>query len=180
LGIGLTLVRNFVEMHGGTIEARSEGKRRGSRFIVRLPLLPTAAPPERKGIKMDDVQRAGGKKTNPLVLIVDDNDAAAGGIGRLLEFQGYKVTYAYDGNQGLAKARSLSPDAIFLDIGLPDQDGYRVAKNLRTQGFAGRLIALTGYGLGNVKHHDTEVKFDHYLVKPVGLADLQKTLAGLV
>jgi CheY-like chemotaxis protein/two-component sensor histidine kinase len=179
LGIGLALVRNFVEMHGGTIEAASEGRGRGSRFIVRLPLLAIVTP-EHKGRAFIGVQRSAHRTTKPLILIIDDNDAAAGAIGRLLEFQGYKVAYAYDGNQGIGKARSVSPDAIFLDIGLPDQDGYRVAKTLRTNGFRGRLIALTGYGADSVKSSDASVQFDHYLVKPVGLADIQKVLVGLV
>lgn len=180
LGIGLTLVRNFVEMHSGTIQAYSDGRRRGSRFVVRLPLVVTTENKNmREGMLGAQAQRSK-NKTNPMVLIIDDNDAAAGGIGRLLEFQGYRVAYAYDGNQGLTKARGLVPDAILLDIGLPDQDGRRVAKQLRAQGFKGRIIALTGYGIENSKTVDPEVRFDHYLVKPVGLADLQRVLAGLV
>ncbi|MBY0293942.1 response regulator [Patescibacteria group bacterium] len=178
LGIGLSLVRNFVEMHNGTIQAHSEGRGRGSRFVVRLPLMGSVE--DKKMHEGTLTTQTKGDKKNPTVLIVDDNDAAAGGIGRLLEFQGYKVAYAYDGNQGIMKARSVSPDAIFLDIGLPDLDGWRVAKQLRAQGFKGRLIALTGYGIENSKTVDREVRFDHYLVKPVGLADLQRVLAGLV
>lgn len=182
LGIGLALVRNFVEMHDGTIQAHSQGRGHGSRFVVRLPLVVASGdqPKAGKSIKGDLFKQHDKHPTNPLILIVDDNDAAAGGIGRLLEFQGYKVAYAYDGNQGIAKARSLSPDAILLDIGLPDQDGWRVAKTLKAQGFKGRLVALTGYGIENTKTVDREVRFDHYLVKPVGLADLQRVLVGLV
>lgn len=180
LGIGLTLVRNFVEMHSGIIQAQSEGRGRGSRFIVRLPLVVTAENKNMREGMLGTQPQKSKSKTNPMILIVDDNDAAAGGIGRLLEFQGYRIAYAYDGNQGITKARSLSPDAILLDIGLPDQDGWRVAKQLRAQGFKGRLIALTGYGAENTKTVDPEVRFDHYLVKPVGLADLQRVLAGLV
>jgi signal transduction histidine kinase len=181
LGIGLTLVRNFIEMHGGSIKAQSEGRGHGSRFVVNLPLVLTETPQTYEGTaKPETLIKDGQRKTNPLILIVDDNDAAAAGIGRLLEYQGYRVVYGYDGNQGLTKARSLTPDAILLDIGLPDQDGWRVAKQLRAQGFKGRLIALTGYGIENSKTVDREVRFDHYLVKPVGLADLQRVLAGLV
>ncbi|OGC88587.1 hypothetical protein A2419_02895 [Candidatus Adlerbacteria bacterium RIFOXYC1_FULL_48_26] len=180
LGIGLALVRNFVEMHSGTIQAHSEGRNRGSRFIVRLPLIVTAENRSSHGDRAGNPLQKGRTKANPLILIVDDNDAAAGGIGRLLEFQGYRVAYAYDGNQGTTKARSLSPDAVFLDIGLPDQDGWKVAKTLKAQGFTGRLIALTGYGIEHKKMMDQEVRFDYYLVKPVGLADLQRVLTGLV
>lgn len=178
LGIGLSLVRNFVEMHSGTIQAHSEGRGRGSYFVVRLPLMANSEHKNSHGGSL--ATQAKGDRRNPTVLIIDDNDAAAGGIGRLLEFQGYKVAYAYDGNQGIMKARGVSPDAIFLDIGLPDQDGWRVAKQLRAQGFKGRLIALTGYGIEHSKTVDREVRFDHYLVKPVGLADLQRVLTGLV
>ncbi|MBY0472661.1 response regulator [Patescibacteria group bacterium] len=179
LGIGLTLVRNFVEMHSGTIQASSDGRSRGSRFIVRLPLVVTAENRIVRGGTSGNPLQKGTARTNPLILLVDDNDAAAGGIGRLLEFQGYRVAYAYDGNQGIAKVRNLSPDAVFLDIGLPDQDGWHVAKTLRAQGFQGRLIALTGYGIEHKKMMDREVRFDYYLVKPVGLADLQRVLTGL-
>ena len=180
LGIGLTLVRNFVEMHSGTIGAHSEGRGRGSRFIVRLPLVVTTENENMREGRLGARAQQGKNKINPLILIIDDNDAAAGGIGRLLEFQGYRVAYAYDGNQGITKARSTEPDAIFLDIGLPDQTGWKVAKQLRAQGFKGRLIALTGYGIKNSKTVDPQVRFEHYLVKPVGLADLQRVLTGLV
>lgn len=179
LGIGLTLVRNFVQLHGGTIEAQSQGLGRGSQFTVRLPILEyTDEAPKKQPVRAD--VRTSNSKKSPLVLIVDDNDAAAGGIGRLLEFHGCRVAYAYDGAQGLAKARATSPSVIFLDIGLPDQDGRDVARQLRTDGFEGKLIALTGYGLNSSSDKEAKKHFDHYLVKPVSLADLQKVLSGLL
>lgn len=178
LGIGLTLVRNFVHLHGGTIEAQSEGAGLGSRFTVRLPLLLSPGhQPRLHEVQKPDIRKPANSPTQPLILIIDDNDAAAAGIGRLLELHGARVAYAYDGAQGLAKARSISPDIIFLDIGLPDQDGYAVARMLRGQNFAGKLIALTGYGLGDAHRREAREWFDQYLVKPVSLVDLQKILA---
>ena len=128
LGIGLALVRNFVELHRGTVVAASKGFGHGSRFTVLLPLLlsPEKAPPPqvsaRKGLFSTQEQ-------NSLVLVVDDNDGAAGGIGRLLELQGYSVSYAYTGAQAIEKAFDSSPDAILLDVGLPDIDGYTVDRH---------------------------------------------------
>ncbi len=179
LGIGLTLVRNFVELHGGTIEAYSDGAGLGSRFVVTIPLMRSGNTmlPKREA-RATDIRTPGSqpKSKQPLVLIIDDNDAAAAGIGRLLELHGARVQYAYDGAQGLAKARSISPDLIFLDIGLPDQDGYDVARMLRGQNYRGTLIALTGYGLGDSRRMDAREWFDQYLVKPISLSDLQTAL----
>ncbi|HVY72996.1 MAG TPA: ATP-binding protein [Candidatus Paceibacterota bacterium] len=177
LGIGLTLVRNFVQLHGGTIEAKSEGRGQGSRFIVRLPLVESVPAASHKPHYFRNEIRKGGGKRSPSVLIIDDNDAAAGGIGRLLEFHGCRVAYAYDGGQGITKARSISPDVIFLDIGLPDQDGHDVARLLRSEGYKGKIIALTGYNMNTSDDKESKKYFDHYLVKPVSLTDLQRVLA---
>lgn len=181
LGIGLTLVRNFVHLHAGTIEAASDGPGQGSRFTVRLPRVESNTPLVRKPHKFHDteIRKSGGKRSTN-VLIIDDNDAAAGGIGRLLEFHGCRVTYAYDGGQGLNKARSISPDVIFLDIGLPDQNGHDVARLLRSEGYKGKLIALSGYSMNASDNNESEKYFDQYLVKPVSLTDLQRVLADLL
>ena len=167
-------------MHGGNIEVRSEGLGFGSRFIVRLPILIADESTNKKISRVNEIRsNSAVRKGGPLILIIDDNDAAAGGIGRLLEFHGCRVAYAYDGAQGLDKARVISPDAIFLDIGLPDQSGHAIAEQLRMQGFSGKLIALTGYGLNASSKNKTPKYFDQYLIKPVGLADLQRILASL-
>lgn len=173
LGIGLALVRNFAEMHGGSVSASSDGAGRGSRFIVRLPLQagePVPAKPKPKYRPF--LKRARGLN----VLIIDDNDAAAAGIGRLMEIQGYSVSYAYDGAQGLQAAATQSPDVILLDIGLPDQDGFAVAMKLREAGFTGRLIALSGYSSADVRERGRAAGFDKFLVKPTGLAELRAAL----
>lgn len=173
LGIGLALVRSFVEMHGGTVKARSQGKGKGSEFIVRLPLHAVVAPPAHE--QHPEVGNAG-SAVGFSVLVVDDNDAAAAGIGRLLELRGCHITYAYDGRQAIDEAMRTRPDAVLLDVGLPDQDGYAVAKILRTRGYQGRLIALTGFSTDDAREKGKEAGFDHYLIKPAGFADLKQVI----
>ena len=173
LGIGLALVRSLTEMHGGTVRAKSEGRGHGSQFTIILPLARrTARRVERKEAPTPQNATGNGKR----ILVVDDNDAAAWGIGRLLELKGYSIDYAYDGEQALDTARSFSPNAIFLDIGLPDMDGHEVAAKLRASGYTGILIALTGYSMGEAEGGGN---FDVHLVKPVGLADLTRALEKL-
>lgn len=178
LGIGLALVRSFVEMHGGTIAAKSRGKGLGSSFVVRLPM--QAASAETKGILVGIASMIASFDTEGLsVLIVDDNDAAAGSMGRLLELQGCRVSYAYNGTDAIREALRLLPQVVLLDVGLPDIDGYRVASELRAQGFAGRLIALTGYSTDEAKQKGAAAGFDEFLVKPTSLTDLRKAIPEL-
>ncbi len=177
LGIGLALVRSFVEMHYGSVRARSRGKGLGSEFIVRLPLhesVEHSADEEPPGEVAGPVRRSSFS-----VLVVDDNDAAAAGIGRLLELRGCHVRYAYDGAQAIRETMNHTPDAVLLDVGLPDQDGYEVAQTLRARGYSGRLIALTGFSTDEARERGKEVGFDHYLVKPAGLADLRRVIPEL-
>lgn len=179
LGIGLSLVKSFTELHGGHVTALSEGKDKGSTFTVALPLTTPPAP----SVQRDYRPVAPEKLPSPsvkgtkggTVLVVDDNDAAAWGVGRLLELHGYTVEYAYTGNQAIERATESAFDAILLDIGLPDQTGYQVARTLRARGYTGTLIALSGY---NSDTGDTEGGscFEHYLVKPVGLVELLRVM----
>jgi signal transduction histidine kinase/CheY-like chemotaxis protein len=176
LGIGLALVRNFVLAHGGTIEAKSAGIGKGSTFTVRLPLAePPAAAPAGAAAPLPATHGAAGLR----VLIVDDNDAAAGGLGKLLAMRGAQPEFAYNGAEGIEKAARHKPHVILLDIGLPDQDGYNVAKVLREEGFSGRLIALTGYSTDEAKRRVAASGFDDYLVKPAGLVELRKAIPEL-
>ncbi len=173
IGIGLALVRSIVEMHGGTVSVESEGRGRGSEFTLCLPLThatitESAIEAPKKGQKKPDRALS--------VLIVDDNDAAAWGIGKLLELSGCAVDFAYDGCHAIERVAATRPDAVLLDIGLPDMDGYMVAKEMRKQGYAGTLIALTGYGLEEDITRSREVGFDDFLVKPIGLAELKRAL----
>lgn len=172
LGIGLALVKSFVEMHDGTVIAESEGVGRGSRFTVTLPL--TDKKPARSPKRAPKEELLSGRKRR--ILVVDDNDAAAWGVGKLLELEGYGVGYAYDGAQAIDRAEEGFFDVILLDIGLPDGSGHDVAKTLRKRGYRGILIALTGYSLESDRERGKESGFDEYLVKPVGLSDLQRVL----
>jgi signal transduction histidine kinase len=186
LGLGLALVKSFAEMHGGSVTAVSEGEGRGSTFTVLLPLavaqdrLPEETAETAPLIAETELMTLIKKRTSgPTVLVVDDNDIAAASLGKLLELKGCSVHYAYTGEQALAEARTTSPDIIILDIGLPDHDGYSVAKMLRAIGFTNRLIALTGFSTEDARQKGAAAGFDHYLVKPVSLAELKKVIPEL-
>jgi signal transduction histidine kinase/CheY-like chemotaxis protein len=177
LGIGLTLARNLVEMHGGSIAAESEGVGKGSRFTVRLPL------DRRRTARATAPARAASSALRglPRVLVVDDNRDAADSLGALLQMLGADARVAYDGLSALEAAASFRPDAVFLDIGMPDMGGTEVARQLRLrpEGRTARLIALTGWGQQHDRRLTREAGFDHHLVKPAELASLQAVLADL-
>lgn len=165
LGLGLSIVRKLVELHGGTVQAHSDGAGRGSVFRVRLPACAaTAAGPA------DAAPALPVATTRPQrILVVDDNDAAREGIAELLRAVGHEVTSAADGAAGIAAARQLRPDIAILDIGLPQMDGYEVARRLRAlpDRPAPRLIALTGYGREPDLQRGREAGFALYLTKPL-------------
>lgn len=177
LGIGLALVKSFVEMHGGDVIAESKGLGHGSQFVVLLPLTKSAGPLNAEPSRT--TQSSSKAKANLTVLVVDDNDAAAWGIGRLLELRGCSIEYAYDGRHAIEKALGLSPDVVLLDLGLPDQTGYEVAKTMRARGYRGRLIALTGFSTQEAREQVREAGFEGYLVKPAGIAELMKAIPEL-
>lgn len=172
IGIGLWLTHNLAKIHGGTIEVHSEGKGRGSEFTVRLPRLSQTPIIPNEIPAMDSLQQS----QTVRVLIVDDNEAAANGLATLLRHVGNEVETAYLGADVADTVRTFNPAVIVLDIGLPDMTGYDVAEQLRTSGFKGRIIALTGYGQDEDKKKAEAAGFDHHLTKPVGLADLQAVL----
>lgn len=172
LGIGLALVRSFVEMHGGTVEARSEGKGKGSEFVVTLPLTDARVQTTDEGT--GEVPARRGKRMR--VLVVDDNDTAASSIGKLLELQGHVTSYAYDGEQALEAASEKRPDIVLLDLDLPDMTGYEVARRLKDRKFKGRLIALTGLSTTDARMEGAKLGFSEYLVKPVGVEELKRAL----
>jgi CheY-like chemotaxis protein len=167
LGIGLTLVRNLVELHGGRVEARSEGPGRGSEFVVRLPLAGPAPPDSAEAAApVPPLGRAAARR----VLVVDDNVDAAESLAVLLRDDGHEVTTAHDGASALTAAAGRALDFVFLDIAMPNgMDGYEVARRMR--GALGlrdlTLIALTGFGQESDHRRGEEAGFDHYLVKPV-------------
>ena len=177
LGIGLTLVRNLVEMHGGGVQAFSQGPGLGSEFVVRLPL-----PVEGKA-----AQSADGEGNTPLspppqpwhILLVDDNVDAVNSLALMLRLQGYDVRVAHDGTEALEAVRTFTPDVGVLDLGMPGMDGYELARRLRLQpGLAGiLLVALTGWGQEEYRRRSREAGFDHHLVKPADPKVLRELLA---
>ena len=164
LGIGLALAKGLVELHGGSLEARSRGVGFGSEFVVRLPLIrPQASRP-----KVDDAPAARASASRK-VLIADDNRDAADSLAVLLRMDGHEVAVAYDGPQALALLAHVQPEVALLDIGMPGLDGYEVARRVR-QGPLGRaitLIAVTGWGQDRDKTQAHQAGFDHHFSKPV-------------
>ncbi|HEX6997819.1 MAG TPA: PAS domain S-box protein [Gammaproteobacteria bacterium] len=176
LGVGLALVRRVVELHAGTVQARSEGSGRGSEFVVRLPLAirqPRAVPIERPD--------AGVRPGSMRMLVADDNQDAADSLRMLLEAMGHRVLAVYDGPAVLASVDSFRPDVILLDIGMPHMSGYDLARELRARfGDAGpTLVAVTGWGQEADRQRALGAGFHHHFTKPVTEEALQRLLAGI-
>jgi signal transduction histidine kinase/ActR/RegA family two-component response regulator len=166
LGIGLALVRGLVELHGGTIEARSDGAGKGSEFIVRLPV-PEAVPLEAK--PSDAAAPSSGDLMPRRLLIVDDRKDSADSLAMLMRLAGHEVHTAYDGEEAIVAAENHVPEVVLLDIGMPRRNGYEACRHIRQQPW-GRdmwLIALTGWGQEDDRRRTEEAGFDHHLVKPV-------------
>jgi CheY-like chemotaxis protein/anti-sigma regulatory factor (Ser/Thr protein kinase) len=176
LGIGLTLVKSLVELHGGTVKARSDGVGKGSEFVVRLPLVPTV-PDTRSPDKMESRPAV---LPSRRVLVVDDNRDAAESLGMLLKLLGADVQVAYNGVDALRLFAEYQPAVVLLDIGMPGMDGYEVARRLREMpGSAGvSLIALTGWGQAEDRYRSESAGFDHHLVKPADIQTLQNVLVA--
>jgi PAS domain S-box-containing protein len=175
LGIGLTLVENLVKMHGGSVEAKSEGPGRGSQFIVRLPLAQELRP--------DHGTEAGGPSrvlAGRRVLVVDDNPDAAESLAMLLEFLGADTHVVDSGPAALAALETFRPDAALMDLGMPGMDGYQVAQRIRQQARLNgiKLIAVTGWGQEGARRSSRASGFDHHLTKPVDIQELQGLLTG--
>jgi PAS domain S-box-containing protein len=177
LGIGLTLVRRLVEMHGGRIEAHSDGCGKGSEFVVRLPLIVEASGPKAPA----PADEPPSSKSSLRILIVDDNRDSADTLGMLLRIMGNEIRTAYDGLQGLEVAAEFRPDVTLLDIGLPKVNGHEACRRIREQpwGKTMVLIAVTGWGQEEDLHRSHEAGFDHHLVKPVDTGALMRMLAEL-
>lgn len=171
LGIGLTLVKRLTELHGGSVSAESEGVDKGSRFTLTLPAIQRPGRARRRA--SDPVRVRELRK----ILLIEDNEDARRSMLTMLRHYGYRAFEAADGFEGITSAKDIQPDAAIIDIGLPQYDGYEVAKRLRasTAGAGMLLIALTGYGSQEARQKAREAGFDEYLVKPVSpkeLADL--------
>jgi PAS domain S-box-containing protein len=181
LGIGLTLVKNLVGMHRGTVEARSAGLGRGCEFVVRLPLTARkhGGPGEADG---GECPRSRPSPTPGLrLLVVDDNRDAADSLAVLLRLQGHEVRVVHDGAAAMTVAPSYRPDVVFLDLGMPGMDGYEVARRLRkTPGLEKTVLAaLTGWGQQEDRRRTAEAGFDHHLVKPPEPKAVEGLLADL-
>jgi len=187
LGLGLTLVKSLVEMHGGSVEARSEGLNRGgSEFVVRLPnqtetqpareqLPETSEPRLTRGIQSSTPSRR--------VLVVDDNVTSAQSLARVFKLEGHDVRVAYDGSHALEAVVSFRPQVVLMDIGLPGMDGYEVARRLRGDPEFGEgialLVAVTGYAEDEARRRSREAGFDYHLVKPVDPDSVLALLSSL-
>ncbi len=174
LGLGLALVKRLVEIHGGQVEAHSDGRDRGARFCVSLPIA-RLAPQEPASAPHVPAESAPGAKR---VLVVDDNKDAANTLAELLTLEGHDVTVAYDGQEALDRAAASAPQLAILDIGLPGMDGYELARRLRAApgGQSLVLAALTGYGQPADRAFAKQAGFDHHLLKPVDLNALMALL----
>ena len=173
LGVGLAVVKRLIEMHNGDVTAHSEGLGRGSTFEMRLPRVARPAPAPAVGERFKPEPRR--------VLIVDDNVDAADSLALLLKFEGHETHVVYSGEEALASIESFKPDVALLDIGLPEMNGYDLARQIRKmpQLKAPRLIALTGYGQLEDQQRAQAAGFDGHLVKPVALPALEQAIGGV-
>jgi len=176
LGIGLTLVKRLVEMHGGAVSASSAGPGLGSEFAVRLPIVPPPAPSS-----VATVDSLGFEHSQLRVLVVDDHADGATSMCRLLRALGYEARQASDGLAGLAAAAEFRPDVVLLDIAMPKLDGYEVARRLRAEPWGKQLllIAVTGWGQDSDKQRASEAGFDVHLTKPVAVEDLTRAISSV-
>jgi CheY-like chemotaxis protein len=173
LGIGLSIVKRLVEMHQGTVSAASEGIGRGCTFSIRLPRM---AAPER--VAADCVAPTVPRRR---ILVVDDNSDVADSLAMLLRLEGHEVEIAYNAPGTFEAVQRMRPEAVFLDIGLPQMDGYEIARRLRADPAAEQvhLIALTGYGQEHDRERAREAGFGAHLVKPADIEAVNQILASL-
>jgi len=176
LGIGLALVKGFIEMHGGRVTASSEGLKKGTEIVLSLPLDETASASH---VALTDPRSSASRKR---VLVIEDNVDSAESMRMLLELAGHELEIALDGSEGLVSAAKFQPDVVICDIGLPGKmDGYAVAGALRSKTELNRtfLIALTGYGQLEDQQRAKRAGFDVHLTKPVDPAHLERLLTEI-
>jgi len=178
LGIGLTLVRRLVQMHGGTITVRSDGPGKGSEFIITLPMFDQELPAEVESVKPAR-EALPNKSAHVRILVVDDIHDSADSLGLLLELVGNEVRVVHDGQTAVEVANEFQPRVVLLDIGLPTLNGYEAARKIREQPWARQavMIAVTGWGEDVDRQRSKQAGFDHHLVKPVDLDALTALLA---
>ncbi|SEO04438.1 PAS domain S-box-containing protein [Duganella sp. CF517] len=177
LGIGLSLVKGLIEMHGGTIQASSDGEGMGSEFVFRLPVMTgIGAAPDYDGEQTIEVVPSALRR----ILVVDDNVDAAHSLGELLAMMGNEVRTAHDGEAGIEVAAQFRPHVMLMDIGMPKLNGYEAARRIRQHawGHGMLLVALTGWGQEDERKKSAEAGFDHHLVKPVRIDALTKLMSA--
>jgi two-component system CheB/CheR fusion protein len=174
LGLGLALVKGLVELHGGSVEARSDGPGHGAEFLVRMPLAP-----ERPALN-EPARAAVSAMPQRRVLVVEDNVDAAETLEEMLRLWGHEVAVAHDGRAGVEKARTFEPDVVLCDIGLPVMDGYQVARAIRADPALAPtlLVAVTGYALAEDQRRAAAAGFDRHLGKPVAIDVIEDLLAN--
>jgi len=174
LGIGLTLVRSLVQLHGGSVSAASEGLGKGSTFTFRMPLVEAPAPEAAKPASN------GGNRLSLKILVVDDNQDAAHSLAALLRMSGHEVSAANDGLEALRCVAADPPDVVLLDLGLPMMDGYEIARRMRDmpQMARARIIAMTGYGQATDRATALQAGFDAHIVKPASADKIMRALFG--
>jgi len=175
LGIGLALAKGLMQLHHGTLEARSKGTGHGSEFIAKLPRHGVKPPPDQLAPLVT------GTAARKKMLIADDNQDAADSLAMLLRMEGHEVTVVYDGSQAVAAIETFQPEVAVLDIGMPELDGYEVAKRVRasSMGPSVTLIAVTGWGQALDKTRAANAGFNHHFTKPVELEDLAQVLRSV-
>ena len=181
LGVGLTLVKRLVEMHGGRIEARSEGHAKGSEFVVRLPLVAEMSTEAGPKARVADEDHGAPARTRRRILVADDNVDLAASMGLLLETMGNDVRVAHDGASAVCAEGEFRPDVVFLDIGMSKLNGFEACRQIRGRPWGAEpvIVALTGWGQPDDKRRSIEVGFDHHWVKPVEPAALERFLAEI-
>jgi len=180
LGIGLSLVRALIQMHGGAVAAHSEGSGKGAEFVVTLPLHEQQAAPKTDAGAGKDTQRREAKGLR--LLVVDDNADSVDALGMWLRIEGHRVEIAYSGEEALPIAIEQRPDAVVLDLALPGIDGYEVARRLRREPGFDRVcfIAMTGFGAYSDRERAKQAGFDHHMVKPIDYTAFARLLGQLV
>jgi signal transduction histidine kinase/ActR/RegA family two-component response regulator len=183
LGLGLTLVRSLVEMHGGSVQALSEGLSRGSEFVVRLPILDLTQVHDDTQTEITNSGPEPSRVLSLRVLVVDDNVSSAQSLAMVLKLDGHEVQVSHDGAAALESVRRFRPEVVLMDIGLPGMDGYEVARRLRQDAELARgivlLAAVTGYAEDEARRRSREAGFDHHLVKPIDPDGVLALLASL-
>jgi PAS domain S-box-containing protein len=175
LGLGLALVKSVVELHGGTVEAHSDGRSKGTEFVIRVPI------DAQEVLPLDAVEAPAGDHQSRRVLVIEDNEDAADSLREALELGGHHVQIANDGPEGIKKAKAFGPDVVFCDIGLPGMSGYEVARMFRADRAlcSKYLVALSGYAQPEDRQRAADAGFDGHIAKPPSLREIETMLSAL-